>query len=47
MIIRLRSPNVDQMKQVLGFSPQVSLEQGLEQTIAWYREHLSDFARGK
>lgn len=27
-------------KQVLGFEPQVSLRDGLEQTVQWYREHV-------
>jgi len=31
--------------QVLGWRPQVSLEEGLTRTIAWMREHIADFRR--
>lgn len=31
--------------QVLGWRPQVSLEEGLTQTIAWMREHIADYQR--
>jgi CDP-glucose 4,6-dehydratase len=27
------------LRDVVGFEPSVGLEQGLERTIAWYREH--------
>lgn len=30
---------IDKIKQELGFTPQYSLEQGLKETIQWYREH--------
>ena len=31
--------------QVLGWRPQVSLEDGLTRTIAWMREHIADYRR--
>ena len=38
--VRLRSPNVNRINEQLGFKPKVQLEDGLRQTIEWYREHL-------
>ena len=38
--VRLRSPNVNRIREQLGFRPATSLEDGLRQTIAWYRDHL-------
>ncbi len=35
--IRLRTPNVEKAEKVLGFSPGVSLGEGLETTVEWYR----------
>jgi len=31
------------MNQLLGFSPRVSLDEGLKKTIAWYSKHLNEF----
>jgi len=39
--VELRIPNIDKAKRTLGFSPKVDLEEGLLQTIAWYREHIA------
>ena len=30
-------------REVLGWQPRVDLEQGLERTVAWFREHLADY----
>jgi nucleoside-diphosphate-sugar epimerase len=38
--VELRIPNVEKAKRVLGFEAQVELDDGLERTIAWYRERL-------
>lgn len=35
-----RVPNIDRAMSVLGFHPEVSLEQGLRRTIDWYRYWL-------
>jgi nucleoside-diphosphate-sugar epimerase len=35
--VELRIPNIDKARRVLGFEPQVDLEDGLLRTIAWYR----------
>ena len=35
--VELRIPNVEKARTVLGWEPQVELDEGLEKTIAWYR----------
>lgn len=37
--MRARIPDLTRSKAILGFAPQVALEEGLKQTIAWAREH--------
>jgi UDP-glucose 4-epimerase len=39
--VELRIPNVDKARQILGFEANVELDEGLERTIAWYREKLA------
>jgi nucleoside-diphosphate-sugar epimerase len=36
--VELRIPNVDKVRDLLGFEPQVELDEGLARTIAWFRE---------
>ena len=36
--VELRIPNVEKAREVLGWEPAVELDDGLEKTIAWYRE---------
>jgi UDP-glucose 4-epimerase len=38
---RRRVPSIDRAREILGFTPKVSLEDGLTRTIAWCREHYS------
>ncbi|MGB9590033.1 MAG: NAD-dependent epimerase/dehydratase family protein [candidate division WOR-3 bacterium] len=39
---RRRVPDISKMKRLLAYEPRVSLVEGLEKTIAWYKkEHLS------
>ena len=38
--VELRIPNVDKARDLLGFEAKVELDEGLERTIAWYREKL-------
>ncbi|HJZ88495.1 MAG TPA: NAD-dependent epimerase/dehydratase family protein [Polyangia bacterium] len=38
--IELRIPNIDKARELLGFRPQVDLEEGLLRTIYWYRQKL-------
>ncbi len=35
--VQVRVPNVDKAREILGFEPVVRLEEGLRETIAWYR----------
>jgi UDP-glucose 4-epimerase len=39
MDVELRIPNVDKARELLGFEASVELDEGLERTIAWYREN--------
>jgi UDP-glucose 4-epimerase len=39
--VELRIPNVDKARELLGFEAKVELDEGLERTIAWYREQSS------
>jgi dTDP-glucose 4,6-dehydratase len=36
-----RQPDISKAKQVLGWEPQVSLEEGLRKTIPWFRDQLN------
>jgi nucleoside-diphosphate-sugar epimerase len=38
--VRLRSPNVDRMREVLRFDPATGLDEGLHRTVGWYRDNL-------
>jgi len=41
MDVELRIPNIDKARALLGFEAKVDLDEGLERTIAWYREKLA------
>jgi len=36
--VELRIPNVEKARELLGFEARVDLDEGLQRTIAWYRE---------
>jgi len=36
--VELRIPNVGKARELLGWEPQVELDEGLEKTVAWYRQ---------
>ncbi|MCX8007089.1 MAG: NAD-dependent epimerase/dehydratase family protein [Coriobacteriia bacterium] len=36
--IEVRIPDISKAREMLGYEPQVDLEEGLSRTIAWYRE---------
>jgi nucleoside-diphosphate-sugar epimerase len=36
----VRQPRIDLAREVLGWSPEVDLEEGLKRTIEWFREHV-------
>ena len=38
LYVELRIPNVDKARTLLGFEANVELDEGLERTIAWYRQ---------
>jgi nucleoside-diphosphate-sugar epimerase len=38
--VELRIPNVQKARALLGFEPEVDLEEGLLRTISWYRKSL-------
>jgi nucleoside-diphosphate-sugar epimerase len=40
--VGLRVPNIDKARNLLGFAPQVELDEGLLRTIAWYRDRGGD-----
>jgi dTDP-glucose 4,6-dehydratase len=37
--VRLHRANAQKIRDVLGFAPAVALDEGLERTVAWYRDH--------
>ena len=39
--VELRIPNADKARELLGFDARVELDEGLERTIAWYRERAA------
>jgi nucleoside-diphosphate-sugar epimerase len=36
--VEMRIPNVEKARKLLGWEPQVDLDDGLARTIGWYRE---------
>jgi nucleoside-diphosphate-sugar epimerase len=40
--VELRIPNIEKARRVLGYEPQVDLEDGLQRTIQWYRTKAAD-----
>jgi UDP-glucose 4-epimerase/UDP-glucuronate decarboxylase len=38
--IKRRCPDISRARQLLGYEPRVSLSEGLERTLAWYRPRL-------
>jgi UDP-glucose 4-epimerase len=43
--VELRIPNVDKARALLGFEAKVELDEGLERTIAWYRQKIATATR--
>lgn len=37
---KVRQPDIGKARQVLGWEPQISLEEGLQRTIAWFRDRV-------
>ena len=44
--VEIRIPNVEKARELLGFDAEVELDEGLERTIAWYREHVHAHVAG-
>ena len=40
--VELRIPTVEKAHELLGWEPQVELDDGLLKTLAWYRETLTE-----
>jgi UDP-glucose 4-epimerase len=38
--VEIRMPNVEKARELLGFEARVDLDEGLERTIAWYRDKI-------
>ena len=38
----VRQPDITRARQVLGWEPKVSLEEGLERTIEWFKSRLGN-----
>ena len=38
---RIRCPDITRAREILGWQPRTSLEQGLERTVEWFREAVS------
>lgn len=43
--VDIRVPNIDKAREILGFNPKVSLEQGLAMNIEWVRQHEDKLRR--
>jgi len=41
---QIRQPDITRARQLLGWQPRIGLEEGLKQTIAWFRRH-QEFSR--
>lgn len=40
--VELRIPNIEKARRLLGYEPQIDLEDGLQRTIEWYRTRQSE-----
>jgi dTDP-glucose 4,6-dehydratase len=38
---KVRQPDISRAKEVLGWEPKVDFEQGITETIEYFREHLA------
>ena len=44
--VELRVPSIEKAITLLGYQPKVSLENGIQRTIPWYREHAARLLEG-
>ena len=40
--VEIRVPSIERAETILGFRPQIGLEEGIAQTIEWYRHHSTE-----
>jgi nucleoside-diphosphate-sugar epimerase len=40
------SPSIEKARTLLGYGPSVDLRDGIERTVAWYRQALMDATPG-
>jgi nucleoside-diphosphate-sugar epimerase len=45
--VELRIPSIEKAQRLLGYQPQVDLDEGLRRTIAWYRGQASSAAKAE
>jgi dTDP-glucose 4,6-dehydratase len=38
----VRQPDISRARRVLGWEPEVTLEEGLSRTVDWFRQHLGE-----
>lgn len=38
--VELRIPSIEKAKRILGFNPEIDLDQGIKKTIEWYKQDL-------
>ena len=44
MDIDIRVPNISKARDVLGFTPEIELEEGLSRTIEWLKRHADEIS---
>ncbi|MEZ6194463.1 MAG: UDP-glucuronic acid decarboxylase family protein [Planctomycetota bacterium] len=42
---KIRQPDIERARRILGWSPEVELEEGLQRTLAFFREHVDPAVR--
>ena len=40
--VKNRVPDVSKANEILGYIPKVSVDEGIEKTVAWFKEHLDE-----
>ena len=45
--VEIRVPSIEKPGELLGYVPQVSLEDGIQRTVTWYRDHVALVSVGR